>query len=482
VDLNDRDKMKLALVSVDRVESLPPLGLCYLASYLRKYGSFNNTVIVDKEDQIKRIRKEKPDVVGISSATQDFMVAKELATKIKSEFDLPTIIGGYHITALPHTLPQCFDMGVIGEGEQILLELVRLFESCGEFPVEKLKKIESLAFHDNGVMVTKRRSIIEPLDSIPYPARDLLKMKEYYLKPARLTYDKLSIGTSIITSRGCPYNCVFCSQTGFWQHTYRMNSPEYIVGEIKELLKNYKLQIIRIMDDLFIGNKERIRKISLLIQKEGINEKVEFHVYGRSNLIDEEMCQLLKNMNVNYMNFGLESGSDKVLGYLKKNTVTVEDHKRALALCGKYDIKADASIIFGSPNETREDMYKTFELIRNENLKSVMVFKLTPLPASALWDTAKTDGLVSDDMDWELLHARFGDKYLYLGKEMSKEDFLKLVPIISNEINIKNHTRMLKIKPQYLLNPGLIKRFLSNWKGFSKELINRIYHATLNKL
>src|SRR3990172_8028733 len=109
--------MKLALVSVDEMEALPPLGLGYIASYLRKYADFDNTVIVDKEDQIERIRRERPDVVGISATTLDFKKAEAIARRVKEEFDLPTLVGGFHVTALPHKLPDCFDVGVLGEGE-----------------------------------------------------------------------------------------------------------------------------------------------------------------------------------------------------------------------------------------------------------------------------------------------------------------------------------------------------------------------------
>ena len=267
--------MKLALTSVDEVENLPPLGLGYLASYLRKYHDFDNTIIVDKEDQLGRIKKEKPDVVGISATTIDFNKALNLAEQVKERFDLPILVGGFHTTALPHTLQECFDVGVMGEGEETIVELVKLYEDKGEFSPERLEKIQGICYHDNDkVKQTPRRPIIEPMDNIPYPARDLMKINEYYLKPARHTYDKLSRGTSIITTRGCMFKCVFCSQTGFWQHTMRFHSPEYVVGEMRELIKNYpKIEMIRIMDDLFVVKPSRIKRISEMVVEEGLNEK-----------------------------------------------------------------------------------------------------------------------------------------------------------------------------------------------------------------
>lgn len=475
--------MKLALVSVDELEALPPLGLGYIASYLRKYADFDKTVIVDKEDQIERIRRERPDVVGISATTLDFKKAEAIARRVKEELDLPTLVGGFHVTALPHRLPECFDVGVLGEGELTMVDLVRLYEGEGEFSPKGLEGIDGICYHDGSVKMTARRGNIEPLDSVPYPARDLMKIEEYYLKPARHTYDKLSVGTSIITTRGCLFNCVFCSQTGFWQHTMRFHSPEYVVGEMKELVARYpRLEIIRIMDDLFAVKKARIKRISELVREAGLHERVEFHVFGRTNLMDEEMARYLKEMNVRYINFGFESGSEKVLGYLKRNTVKLAHHYKALELCGKHGLKADGSFIFGAPNETREDVEKTFQLVRHPNLKATMFFKLSPLPSSALWDEALKKGFVSEDMDWDLLKAEFNPQYPYMGMIPKEEFFREVVPMITREYEVKNRSHLPRIRLSHLLHPGLWRRFLTNWRGFSREFLQRLYKSALKRI
>ncbi|MDP2974286.1 MAG: radical SAM protein, partial [Candidatus Diapherotrites archaeon] len=391
--------------------------------------------------------------------------------------DLPIMIGGYHLTALPHKMPKEFDVGIVGEGEQVLLELVNTFEKKGGFQARDLSKIKSTVFWDNGkIKITERRGNIQPLDKIPFPSSDLLPMQRYYLKPARHTFDKLSIGTSILTTRGCMYDCVFCSQTGFWQHTMRFFSPEYVVAEMREIVDNYKIDMLRIMDDLFAVNKKRVAKIAELMKKEGITDKVELHVFGRTNLINEEMCRHLRQMNVRYINFGLESGSERILRFLKKGSVTVEQHKRALDLCKKHGLLVDASFIFGTPGETKRDIQKTFELVRHPALKNVMFFKLTPLPASAIWDYALKRGLVSEGMDWNDLDAAIANPRLpHLNNAMSKEEYMQILPEIVAEYRRCNYTRGApKIKLRYLFNKNLIKRFLSNWKGYSLEFIYRI--------
>ena len=144
-------------------------------------------------------------------------------------------------------------------------------------------------------------------------------------------------------------------------------------------------------------------------------------------------------------------------------------------MCQKYDLKADASFIFGTPGETKEDIHKTFKIMRHPALKSSMVFQLTPLPSSAIWDYAEERGLINENVDWDSLHAHIGNERLpWMNKAMTWEEFLKIKPEIVQEYQRCNYRHgQLKFKWQYLLNPQLIKRFMKNWRGFSHEFVNR---------
>jgi radical SAM superfamily enzyme YgiQ (UPF0313 family) len=467
--------MKLALVCLDREEPDPPLGIAYIASYIRKYSDFDNIVIVDKEDPIKRIKKEKPDIVGISSMTHEFHLAKKLAEEIKTRFDVPIIIGGYHISLLPHHIAGTkFDIGVLGEGEQTMTELLRVYEKYGKFSVDKIKKVSGIVFQSGkSIKITERRPLIEPLDSIPYPARDLLKMKEYYMTIRKAMFGRFGIHLSMITSRGCPYKCVFCCNTQFWQRA-RFHSPEYVVGEIKELIEKYKADGIILFDDLFIANKKRVEEIADLVSKEKINEKVEFHIYGRANLIDEKICMVLKKMNVTVVEFGLESGSDKILSYLKRGTVTVNDNRRALRLCKKFGFKTAGSFITGSPNETEEDLKLTLSLLNDKNLDIAHVYQLTPLPGTEIWKLAKKYGMVSDDptFNFEQLLMRKFKPNIILTKEIDEEKYRKIFFRLYKEgenkrykVKISEAISGLGIKhlPQFL-RPRFMKKLLFHWR------------------
>ncbi len=475
--------MKLALVSLDKFEGAPHLGIAYIASYVRKYGGFNDIVIIDKEDSIKAVKREKPDIVGITSPTRDFKEAVATAEKIKSDFGLPTIVGGVHITELPSTLPSSFDIGVLGEGEETMLELMQMYDKHGGFPKELLKGVKGIAFHDNGhASVTEMRPFIKDLDRVPYPARDLMNM-EFYLKPGRTVPDKISIGTTMMTSRGCPFNCIYCASPHFWRRTTRFHSAEYVAGEMELLAEKYKVETIRIWDDLFSVNIPRLEEIVKLVRDAGLHEKIEFYCYGRANLMNEKICKLLKQMNVKYLSFGLESGSEKVLKYLKKNSVTAEQNRRAVELSKRFGFTIDATFIFGAPNETKEDMQKTFELIKNKSIDRALAFSITPYPGTELWKYVKNEGIVKDvdDIDWKGIDLRRFNEKTYMNKNMSMGEFIEEFNKIEKYISEVKNARIPKIPLKYLLNRRLIRRYLSDWRGFSREVVNAIRLKILKK-
>jgi radical SAM superfamily enzyme YgiQ (UPF0313 family) len=454
----------------ERTNKHTPLAVAYLASYVRKYGGFNNIVIVDKENPIKKIKKEKPDIVGISAMTYEFPQAKQIAKELKLDFDIPIIIGGHHISLMPHHFDKgIFDLAVIGEGEQTLLELMQLFEKEGRFSADKLKNIKGILYRDNGsIKTTEPRPLIENLDLIPFPALDLLDMS-YYLQPRREAFsDKIDRYLSVITTRGCPYKCIFCPAFSLWKRP-RFHSAEYVVNEMKHLIEKYKITGIRIWDDTFTMNPARLKEIARLIKEEKINEKVEFYVYGRANLINEDMCKLLKQMNVAHISFGLESGSERILKYLKGGTVTVADNRRAIKLCKQFGISVQGFFIIGSPGETEEDLKQTMELLKNENIDYAYVLQLTPYPATELWDQLEKEGIVSEETD--ITHPEYYNPDLILTREMPQEKFKEWYDLFQRETKKKWYGKAPKFKPKYLkflLSP----RFVASMVKRPREILN----------
>lgn len=416
---------KLALFSVvnplrECEVYLPPLGLAYIASYLREHMHFNDTVILHgSRDPIRELAKHKPDLLGVSSVTQNFEGAKNLAGKIESRFDIPIIIGGPHVSGF-QTMPSCFDVGVLGEGEETMSELVDAYERHG-LDKNKLKEIRGIVFHDHGKTVTTEgRRPIRPLDGIPLPARELLEIRR---------------ATHMFTSRGCPYRCVFCSSSRLWRSP-RFFTPERVVDEMKVLIGKHRVEKIHIYDDLFTVNRQRLRRIVRLVREEKIDEEATFSCLARADMVDEEICRLLKDMNVVSVQFGFESGSERVLAYLKQGTVTVEQNRRAIEVCKKHGLSVFGSFIVGSPNETRGDIMATLDFIRNSRIDGGTVYPLIPFPGTEVWRHARERGLVSDHMDWSKLDMEFynPEQSITLTDKIDGKEFQELYTEIQREL------------------------------------------------
>ena len=366
-----------------------PLAFGYLKAYLDKYTDFSADMrFIETPENFKDF-----DIIAISSTTQDFAVAKRIAQAAKQERkDIITILGGHHITYMPQTLSDEIDIGVMGEGEETFLDLMHYFSNTGFYlKPNNLKNIKGLTFRENGnLIVTPPREPILPLDAIPFPYRS--KKEDTYL----------------FSSRGCPYRCTFCASSAFWKKI-RFFSAEYVVGEIETLINVFPdLRHIPIWDDLFIANATRFREIVNLIDEKGINRRISFNLSVRSSLVDEELCELFKKMNVTSVAFGAESGSNRILKILNKG-VTVEMNQNAINTLHRHRILVGCSFIVGCPTETEEEVRSTYEFIL-KNIKDgkmspyCAVNILMPMPGTQIWDDAVNSGIINtENLDWKRL-------------------------------------------------------------------------------
>ena len=385
------------------------LGTGYLASYLRDYGGYRDVEIVEAGQSFNAAQYDA-DIVGISSVTQNFNIAKKVAENVKANSNALVMVGGHHITALPSNLTRDMDVAVLGEGEQTALQVVRAYEHGQNF-----SKIKGVAYKQNGTLRTNpRRELIKPLDKIPFPARNLMRVGLRGTIP-------------MYTSRGCPYRCVFCSSAFFWS-SIRFFSTEYVVSEIAEIVETYNPKRINLSDDLFIADKNRVKKIAEKVRKKGLHRMVEFHCNARANLVTDEIAKLLKAMNVQTVSMGLESGSPRMLKYLKGDTVTVKQNEHAINVLKKHGLNVNASFIIGSPTETREDVMETYRFIEHSNLDGGATFVMLPLPGTAVWDYGVGVGVLGDFMDWSRFEIYFEDdlERMIISDLLSREELVEL--------------------------------------------------------
>lgn len=442
----------------------PAIGPLYIASYLAKYGNYRNIQVMEcgKTDS-NALKRVNPDIVGISSITQNFTIAKRLCAEIKQSLDVPIIIGGFHITALPQTMTPDMDIGVIGEGEQTMLDLVYAYEDHG-LDKRYLNAINGITYRDeNRLVATPKRELITPIDIIPYPARHLID------------YDPSQV-KSVITSRGCPYHCQFCSQASMW-NSIRYHSPEYVIGEIRQIWQDYRPKSIGLDDDLFAVNKPRLRKMIELARQESWFGKIKFICSARANLADNETAKLLKELGVYSVFMGFETFTEKNLNYLKCNSVTVQQNKDAINTFSDAGLEIIGSFIIGSPDETKEEMLETLNTIKNSKLTYFEVNALLPLPVTKVWEEAKARGLVSDDMNWSELGFSLPENpnSRVIVSKIPREELLQVLQLFLKERSRRLRKRLFILGMKH---PEKIAEYLRN----QKKSKNRIYEINRNAL
>jgi len=441
----------------------PSLGTLYLASYLQKYGGFNDIQVLECGTVSKQVLNGiKPDIVGVSSITQHFNITKQICGDIKKVMDVPIIIGGYHISGLPNNLTSDMDVGVVGEGEETMLELANMLESVG-LNKTRLGNTKGIVFRNNGKLeITPRRELIRPLDKIPFPARQLVH------------FDKTQTHC-MLTSRGCPYHCVFCSASAFWG-TARYCSPEYVVEEVREIWKAYKPQLLWFADDLFAIHKKRLKQIALLMKNEPFYGALKLSCAARANLVDRETALLLKEIGVFRVGMGLESGSERILNYLKAGSVSVEQNRKAMTTLSECGLKLTGTFIIGSPTETKEEMLETLGLIKQSKLAGYEAYVLLPLPNTQVWDEAKAKGIVNDDMDWSKFEMYFDDipESRVIVSELDRAKLLETLLLFKREANNRLSKRILV---QGFLHPlkavEFVKKKFRVWRKLGRFRIGK---------
>jgi len=453
------------------------LGLGYIKSYLMKYSNVDNlNVEILKYNVLDILQKDQPDLIGISSVTQDYSNAIKFAYKIKEKgIKSIIILGGIHISNLPESLDSVFDVGVVREGEETIAELLEFISQYG-LDKSRLKKIRGLVFYDeNGnLTLTDRRELIKDLDRLPFPYRKETGKKTFI---------------HMLTSRGCPFKCTYCSSTSFWGKQIRFFSPEYVVEEMIELIIHHKVKHISIWDDLFTVNTKRLSEIVQLIKKkEKYFNRITFGVTTRGNRVNDDVCKLLKEMNVKRVALGIESGSDHMLKRLNRG-MTVEQNRKAIELLQKYDLNVHGGFIIGSPDETMEDLKATYDFILTSKLDSGGAGLATPYPNTEFWHYAHQRGLVNKNINFSKLplitnfsNLKEDSDFILLSKHLSKKDIIDMGNKINQFFAVKNFTNLFNKKTFNPRNIFLVITHLPTFLPFIMGITKKLYQVYCKKI
>ena len=382
--------------------TLPSIGICILAAVLRQAGHKVKIIEAaswgyDHRDALQAILEVLPDYVGITTLTLSIFSAAKLAEMIKqADKHIRVIIGGAHITAVPREtmemFPQ-FDAGVLGEGEDTIVELLEAYENGAD-----LKDVKGIVYREGReVVVTGMRPFIRDLDRIAFPAFELLPDFPRGYRPPAFRFKRLP-AASIVTSRGCPYKCIFCDRSVFGS-VCRGHSVDYVMEMIKDLVNRYGIREFLIEDDTFVTFKSRLIALCERILRE--NLKISWSSLGRVNSVDRDMLKLMKRAGCWQIGYGIESGNQKVLDFVNKKT-TLEVVERAVRWTREAGILSKGFFILGHPTDTRETIEETIRFARKLDLHDVSVNMLTPLPGSQIYEVANQYG--EFDNDWRKMN------------------------------------------------------------------------------
>jgi anaerobic magnesium-protoporphyrin IX monomethyl ester cyclase len=370
---------------------LPPLGLGYIVSYLRRHNVSANLVdctFLGEKEALNKIRESKPEIIGIYSMFSMKYPALRMAKRLKGTCDL-LVAGGPLPTLCPEDFLEDFDVVAVGEGEETMRELVDAVETG-----HPLSTVNGIVYKsqksDCDVISTSPRELIEDLDTLPFPARDDFDneaYKRHYFRKSGYTI------TSLITSRGCPFHCDFCSRAVFG-NKFRTRSPENIVDELGTVDK-LGYDRIWFSDDCFTLNRNRL----LSICDEIIRRKLEidWECLSRVDSVDEKTAVRMKEAGCVRVFFGLESGNDSVLALMNKQA-SVSQGKRAVLTFKEAGIEVGAFFIVGYPGETDKTILDTLRVASSLPLDYLSFTMPYPIPGTPLYERLK-DRLECDDLE-----------------------------------------------------------------------------------
>ncbi len=384
--------------------SVFPSGIGYLAAYLIKEGydvgvldingyRYNRGSVVNILK--KHLLENKMEVVGIGGLITCYDYIKwliQIIKKIKPKTKV--IVGGGIGSSIPE---RCInnlkaDIVVTGEGEITIVNLLKKLENN-----KRLSEVRGILFKKGDKIIrTPPQERIKNLDELPFPSWHLFPM-QIYLKN-QFEVEAINTGRksiSIIGGRGCPYHCTFCYE--IFNHVAIKRSIKNIIEEVKTLQRRYNIKIIYFIEDLFAINKDWITNFCDELIRQKI--KLKWLCTARVNIADEEMLKKMKDAGCILVNFGIESGSQKMLNIMKKG-ITLEQASKAINITRKIGLKLNLSFMIGFPEETKETLEETIKFCIENDIHLTSIFFVTPYPGTALYEQVKKIGLIKNEEEF----------------------------------------------------------------------------------
>ena len=394
------------------------MGLLSIAAYLERKGHevflldcLGPAAAGDNDTHVRRILQKDPHMVGFSATTSGFLDGYDLAVRIKARRShIKTVFGGVHISALGSPLLddyEAIDYLCLGEGEATLAEL-----ASGTAPAH----VTGLAHRDGGrAVLNPPRSPIPDLDDLPFPAYEKLEgFPKGYNLPL-FSYIRTP-GATMVTSRGCPYQCSFCDRSVF-NRGYRYNSAPYVYAHAAYLKKRFGVRHINIYDDLFTANRNRITQFCTLLTAKPLD--MGFNCAVRVGHCDDELLEMLKAAGFLQLSLGIETGDEQQMA-LHKPGVHLEAVRDTVRRIQAKGLRAKGLFMMGLPGETPASVQKTTEFALSLGLDDMNMSKFTPFHGAPLWDSIRNEGTL--DEDWRKMNCL---NFVFLPKGIDSREVLE---------------------------------------------------------
>ena len=401
-----------------------PIGLMYIAAVLTREGvevevldafmglgsTFKQdgetaTVGMPAENIKKEIEQLKPDIVGLAGPftcqISNTLKVSELVKQANSK--ILTVVGGPHVTLVPKEFleeAKDVDVVVVGEGEYTMLEVTQVFQG-----VKKLEDVKSIAYRQEGkVVLNSPRPPIDDLDKLPYPAYNLVNMEHYLNPPQGIGYRSFqNRAVSMVTSRGCPYNCCFCAVHLHMGQRFRAHSAQYVLDHIQYLVDKYKVKNIFFEDDNLTLDLKRFEAICDGIVERKIRIGWETPNGVRADCLNMELLKKMKRSGANSIFVGVESGDQQILDKVICKSLDLDRVVEFAKNAQQIGLKTGAFYIIGFPGETKENMWRTVNFALDLKRKydvGMHLFAATPSYGTKLYEECKAKGYLPADLSW----------------------------------------------------------------------------------
>ena len=379
--------MRIALISPkwnQKANDYPPLGLGYLAAVLERehhqVSIFDLSLAADSalETDLLPVVAFDPHLIGITAMTSVYQNVLETATLLKASLGRPIVLGGPHATMFPErvlTEVPVLDYVVQGEGEATILELVQVLE--GRREISSVAGLTYRALAGGVVISNAERPLIADLDTLPFPARHLFQLQRYALR----TPEGQPMVT-ILSSRGCPYNCSYCFK-GIVGRTYRQRSPENIITELKQVIAQTGIRNFYFIDDLFTIDVKRLESLTGQLIAENLD--IHWQCLGRVDRVNADILKRMYAAGCRRIHYGIESGNQEVLQRISKG-IKLDQVRLAVRWAKDAGIQVKGYFMLGLPGDTEATMQQTLDLAVELDLEEAMFSLTTPFPGTRLWD------------------------------------------------------------------------------------------------